>query len=379
MPTASIVIPCFNSERHLPETLYSAQNQSFIDLEIICVDNGSRDGTRAIIEDAASRDPRIRYVLEKEAGEGFARDAGLELASGDWLYFLDSDDIMRPQLIENSVSRGEDARADMVIFRTEYLDDVTQEIRVCPECFDIAWIQNWAEKLVFCPQQNPERIFNSFQNWVHNKLYRRSFIVSHGIRFQHLHRMADILFTCRSLAESERIALLDAPLHLYRTNNVTSALNTSDAYPLDFYDAFVELRKCLENDGTWGLYNISFSNWAEEAVAMNLYRSKSLKGFRTIVDTMQQGGINKLGIDCLSDEEVVNPVRHECCKAIAEQDLYEILFLYFQLEKRHLNTLEAELSRRQIEIGQLKSLRSYKLHSTLRRIRDRLAGHVATL
>lgn len=379
MPTVSIVIPCFNSESYLPETLRSAQNQSLRDLEIICVDNSSTDGTRAIIEDAASRDSRIRYVFEQEAGEGFARDAGLEVASGDWLYFLDSDDVMRPRLLEDAVSRGEDTLADLVVFRTEYLDDVTQEIRNCPECFDITWIQNWTEDLVFNPRQNPERIFNSFQNWVHNKLYRRSFIVNHRIRFQHLHRMADILFTCRSLAEAERIALLDTPLHLYRTNNETSALNTSDAYPLDFYDAFVELRECLENDGTWELYNVSFSNWAEEAVAMNLYRSKSFVGFSTIVDAMKRGGLQKLHIDSLGDGEVFNPVRHECCKAVASLDIDEIGFLYLQLEKRHLNTLETELSKQRLEITRLKSLKTYKLHSLLRRIRDGLAGRFATL
>ena len=379
MPAASIVIPCFNSERCLPETLRSAQNQSLRDLEIICVDNGSIDRTRSIIEDAANRDTRIRYVFEKEVGEGFARDAGLGMASGDWLYFLDSDDIMRPQLLERAISRGEDAFADLVIFRTEYLDDVTQEVRDCPECFDIAWIRNWTEELVFSPRHNPERLFNSFQNWVHNKLYRRDFIVNHDIHFQHLHRMADILFTCRSLAEAERIALLDTPLHLYRTNNAESALNTSDAYPLDFYRAFVKLRESLENDGTWKLYDVSFFNWAEEAVAMNLYRSKSMEGFASIVDTMKNEGISKLGIDCLTEEKIVNPIRHECCKAIAEQELNEILFLYFQLEKRHLKSLETELSQKQIEIKQLKSLRSYKLHSMLRRIRDRFVGCIATI
>ena len=208
MPLASIVIPCHNAARHLRDTLESAVSQTMRDVEIICVDNNSDDDTPDILSEFSHRDSRVRVIEEHEPGEGPARDAGRSIARGSWVYFLDSDDRMEPQLLEHACSRGEQTDADIVIFRTSYLDDQTGEVRPCPECFDISWISRWLSPGVFSPQDNPERIFTSFQNWVHNKVFRAEFIEQQSLAFQRVHRMADILFTCRALSEAKRIALL---------------------------------------------------------------------------------------------------------------------------------------------------------------------------
>lgn len=365
MPQASIVIPCYNAEAHLRETLDSAISQTVKDIEIICVDNGSTDGTAEILSKVANQDERVKVIEELDPGEGPARDAGRKAATSKWVYFLDSDDLMAPKLLEYAIARGEAADSDLVIFRTEYLDDKTGEIRACPECFDAGWIQNWECEGVFSGKENPDRLFNSFQNWVHNKLYRNGFLRSHGIKFQHIHRMADILFTCRALAESNRIALLDETLHTYRTNNQSSALFSGDSYPLDFYEAFLELRQQLELTGQWDSMRISFVNWAEEAVAMNLWRCRSMEGFRTIATAMKAGGLESLGILDLEQGQIYAPVRHECCLAIAEDDIDELAFLYFLLERRHMMDLETELSRQRLRqeaaCAELRSSTSYKL------------------
>lgn len=345
MPLASIVIPCHNAARHLRDTLESAVSQTMRDVEIICVDNNSDDDTPDILSEFSHRDSRVRVIEEHEPGEGPARDAGRSIARGSWVYFLDSDDRMGPQLLEHACSRGEQTDADIVIFRTSYLDDQTGEVRPCPECFDISWISRWLSPGVFSPQDNPERIFTSFQNWVHNKVFRAEFIEQQSLAFQRVHRMADILFTCRALSEAKRIALLDEELHLYRTNNPQSALFSADAHPLDFYHAFLALRTSLEDHGTWKLYHDSFVNWAEEAVAMNLYRAKSFESFRAIVETMQSEGLARLDILDFADDKVLYPIRHACCTAIAHGDLAEIAFYYFLLERNHMNELETQLSR----------------------------------
>ena len=96
MPRASIIIPCYNAEKYLSDTLRSAQSQTERDIEIICADNNSTDSTRDILEKAAQEDSRIRILEEKTPGEGPARQAGLAAATGTWLYFLDADDLMSP-------------------------------------------------------------------------------------------------------------------------------------------------------------------------------------------------------------------------------------------------------------------------------------------
>lgn len=345
MPRVSVVIPCFNCEAFIRETVKSVLAQTLRDFELICVDNNSTDATLQVLSELAGSDARIRVISETEPGEGPARDAGLNAATGDWLYFLDADDLMKPHLLERAINRGESADADLVIFRTRYLDNQTGEQRPCPECFETSWIESWEEPGVFAPCHNPSCIFNSFQNWVHNKLYRARFIKEHDIHFQHIHRMADILFTCRALAESRRIALLDKELHLYRTNNPSSALFTADDHPLDFYEAFLALKHRLEASGTLELYRDSFVNWAEEAVAMNLYRSSSFDAFSTILSEMKQTGLEELGIANYPRDRAYQPLRHDCCMAIKDLSPAEVAFYYFVLERRHMNQLETEISR----------------------------------
>ena len=371
MPKASIIIPCYNAERYLAATVQSALAQTMGDIEIICVDNNSTDGTPKILKELARQDHRIVLAKESEPGEGPTRDHGRALASGEWLYFLDSDDIMEPTLLEHAMHQGEQDDSDIVIFRTTYLDDKTSERRPCPECFDTSWIRNWADvsRRVFSPADNPERIFNSFQNWVHNKLFRASFVREHNLVFQHVKRMADILFTCRALSETKRISLLDESLHFYRCNNQNSALYTADASPLDFYQAFLALRASLEDNGTWQLYHDSFVNWAEEAVAMNVYRAKSFESFAAIVNAMKSKGLARLDITNFPIEKAFVPIRHECCMRIAEKDLAEIAFHYFVLERRHMNDLETQLS----EIRTSTTFKvGEKLVSPFAKVKDRL-------
>ncbi|MFD0979512.1 glycosyltransferase family 2 protein [Tropicimonas aquimaris] len=94
MPLFTVVIPCYNAAGTLPETLASLSAQSLTHWEAICVDDGSTDGTAALIDRIAETDPRIRRIANPGKGPSAARNhAALELARGDWIAFLDADDI----------------------------------------------------------------------------------------------------------------------------------------------------------------------------------------------------------------------------------------------------------------------------------------------
>ncbi len=349
MPKASIAIPCYNAARHVEQTVASALAQTMDDLELVLVNDGSTDGTLELLERLAATDPRIRVIDQPNGGEGIARDAGRAACGGEWLYFLDSDDLMEPTLLEEAIARGEETDADLVIFRTQELDDQTGELRHFHWCFDVDWIGTD----VFDPREHPQRILNSFQNWVHNKLWRAGFVEERGLRFQHVHRTADLLFTCRSLTEAHRIALLDRTLHRYRVNNPGSALFTSDSYPLDFYEAFVELRDQMDREGTWELYGPSFVNWVTEGVAMNLQRARSFEGFSTIYQKMHDEGLHELRFGQLAREDAINPDRWDRCEAILDLPLDELLFRYFALEKEEVERTRTELSRTRLDLDDI--------------------------
>lgn len=352
MPKASIVIPCYNAEKYLRETLESALAQTLTDIELICVDNGSTDGTRAILEEYAEHDERIRIIQELEPGEGPARDAGLDAATGEWLYFLDSDDLMDKGLLEQAVDRGESSGAEIVIFRTRSLNDQTGEVMEMGYSFQTDWLPSGPAS-VFDPHDYPERILNSFQNWVHNKLFRASFVHEAQLHMQHVHRTADLFFTCRALTEAHRIALLDCTLHSYRIMNPNSAMATSDSFPLDFYDALLALRSRLEECETWELYHDSYVNWAIENVITNLEGARSFEGFRTIASTMQADGFDRLDITGFPAERCDNEWRYARMRDIASLPLDQLIFSHYaDLKIRH-DATEVHASNQRQRVAQL--------------------------
>ncbi len=363
MPKASIIIPCYNAEKYLSDTLMSARYQTERDIEIICVDNNSTDATRDILEQAAAEDSRIQVLEEKTAGEGPARQKGFVAATGKWLYFLDADDLMEPQLLEHAIARGENTDADLVIFRTLTLNDVTGEVLPIGYSYMREWLPEEID--VFNPHEWPKRILNSFQNWVHNKLFRASYVHERNLSFQPLHRTADLLFTCRALTEARRIALLDEYLHMFRINNANSAMATSDRYPLDFYEALIALRDTLKEQGTWELYHDSYISWAAISVIANLEVARSLEGFATIANKMKKGGLQELDLVDADISSLESPWHQQRIQDILHLPLTELVFAHYaDLKIRH-DGCEDHASRVRME--------NAKLHSEIDELNRRIA------
>ena len=97
----SIIIPVYNSEQYLEECLDSVLNQTFEDFEVICIDDGSTDDSKAILEDYANKDSRIKIYSQENKGQGAARNYGMELAEGKYINFLDSDDYLTPNTLKS--------------------------------------------------------------------------------------------------------------------------------------------------------------------------------------------------------------------------------------------------------------------------------------
>src|SRR5512134_3903793 len=104
MPNLSVIIPAYNAEAFIADTVHSALNQTYRDLEVIVVDDGSKDGTRDRL-DAFGR--RVRVHQQANSGVARARNAGVRLATGDWIAFLDADDLWLPHKIERQMERRE--------------------------------------------------------------------------------------------------------------------------------------------------------------------------------------------------------------------------------------------------------------------------------
>ena len=91
-PKISVIVPVYNVEPYLRKSINSLVEQTYSNLEIILVDDGSTDGSEAICDEYADRYPHIKVIHQKNAGQSAARNAGIEMAAGEWIAFLDSDD-----------------------------------------------------------------------------------------------------------------------------------------------------------------------------------------------------------------------------------------------------------------------------------------------
>ena len=100
MPAISVIIPIYNVEKYLRRCLDSVLNQTFSDWEAICVNDGSPDGSAAILSEYAARDARFKIVNKPNGGLSDARNAGMAVATGDYVLYLDSDDFIHPQTME---------------------------------------------------------------------------------------------------------------------------------------------------------------------------------------------------------------------------------------------------------------------------------------
>lgn len=112
----SIVMPVHNGGRHLEETMHSILGQSHSNLQLICVDDGSTDGSVEIVEGMCTIDGRASLVLQQHLWAGAARNCGLAHAAGSYVMFLDADDLFESDMVEKALGRAVLTDSDMVIF-----------------------------------------------------------------------------------------------------------------------------------------------------------------------------------------------------------------------------------------------------------------------
>ncbi|MBQ6140581.1 MAG: glycosyltransferase [Kiritimatiellae bacterium] len=122
-PKVSVIIPVYNVEKYLGECLDSVLRQTFGNLEIICVDDGSTDSSPRILADYAAKDSRIKVITQPNGGLSAARNAGMDAASGKYIYFLDSDDYITDDAMERCVEICERDGLDQLVFGCGFRQD----------------------------------------------------------------------------------------------------------------------------------------------------------------------------------------------------------------------------------------------------------------
>lgn len=260
VPTISIVLPVYNMEQYIRETIDSILNQSFSDFELLCIDDGSTDKTHQLLEGYAARDNRIKLIRQKNLGPGAARNKGLELASGAYVIMLDADDLYHPSMIEKMYEKAISVDADIVVTRSTQFEDKTNRNLESWWTVNISQIPN---KEVFSPLEMRDYIFSAFLGWPWDKLYKRSFIEENEIRYPALSNSEDLYFVFLSLARAQRISVIEESLIRHRVGRQGSVSNSRANEPLAFYTSSCLLKQQLRKDSElYEAYSWGFLNWA---------------------------------------------------------------------------------------------------------------------
>ena len=180
--TTSIIIPVYQAEQTLGKTLDSILAQTCQDYEVIIVDDGSTDGSSQVYEAYSGRLPACRIVRQKNSGVSAARNNGIQQASGKYILFLDSDDLLRKTTLESMIRTAEEQNADLVIGNYALFknDENPEEKKAwLKDMNSYAWLMNREDVISLFGDERTSLLGVS----VWGKLYRRDLILEHGIRF----------------------------------------------------------------------------------------------------------------------------------------------------------------------------------------------------
>lgn len=219
-PKVSIIIPVYGVEKFLRQCLNSVTGQTLKEIEIIIVDDGSKDGCPAIIDEYAAKDQRITAIHKENAGYGAACNSGLAVAGGEYVAILEPDDFVAPEMYEKLYTRAALATADIVGCGFFWVDESGENPRT-------DFCRNVPDQVSFSLEEAPSLILRP-SIWA--AIYRREFLNVSGIKMVEAPGagFVDINFIMETFFASQRISYLREPLYYYRPNAGSSVKRCVD-------------------------------------------------------------------------------------------------------------------------------------------------------
>lgn len=329
----SIVIPMYNAAHHLRVTLDSIINQVYRKLEIIIVDDGSTDDSVAIAEEYAEKDERICIYTQKNQGAAAARNRGISLISGEYVMFLDADDIFEPDMVSRMSERAVQTNADVVICNFSVVSGITGEVELS-RALNMDEYKQHINLLRCSPRVDaPHVAFELMGGTVPwNKLFRKELIVKHNIRYENLSSANDLTFVLSACTMADSISYIDNVLVKYliwphsishtRKRNIDN-IPTAILALFDFLKAkqlWPQLRRTyslLVSNHLWHNLNASYASADEVLVHVDKWR-------------------NKFDVDLHYLASSMNPLAAQFLSVFAPS----ITLILPQIEERHLKALQ---------------------------------------
>ncbi|WP_172136049.1 glycosyltransferase [Adlercreutzia sp. ZJ473] len=256
-PLVSIIVPVYNSAPYLRKALDSLLRQTYKNLEVICVNDGSKDDSLSILEEYARQDSRITVVNKENSGAGATRNVGMGHVRGKYLCFFDSDDFLVQNAIEDLVRIAEKNQADAVVFNMDQYDDKTGVFS--PNTWAVSRDHITPGKVFYAADIN--NFYKRLVGFTVNKLYRSSFLLGLDLRFPQIGAHEDMPFTYIALSASKRTYYYDETLYHYRRAREGSLSDSTNDRYIYMFDALDCLKEGLIKRGLWADYQRAFVNY----------------------------------------------------------------------------------------------------------------------
>lgn len=226
-PRLSVIVPFYNVEQYLAACLDSILAQDYPDIEVILVDDGSPDGSRAIAERYVAADRRVRLVTRPNGGLGAARNTGVREAKGDFLTFVDSDDLLPPRALSALMGTALATGSDIVVGSVERFDSVRR--------WRPAWVDSvHREKRLGIRVEDYLPLLRNLYTW--NKVYRRDFWDAQGLWFREGVAYEDQPIVTQLLARARSVDVIPDVVYEYRARDDKSSISQQTASLKDLRD-----------------------------------------------------------------------------------------------------------------------------------------------
>lgn len=256
--TFSIIIPAYNAAEFLPQCLDSIFNQNYTDYEVLCIDDGSTDDTPELLRQYASKHPQLRILTQSNQGMATARNRGLDEARGEYILFVDSDDLLTDGALATLVA--EFSGEDIIAFNARKLHDATGEQTYHPTIREPETTDGWS---YFCRHRLEATDIHFVCIW--QRAYRRRFLVDNNLRFADgLRRAEDDLFTTQAMLYAKSVKTIANCLYTYRVRQGSITRTADPALEADSRRAhhmLEELFLPMNDIDKRALYQVLASNY----------------------------------------------------------------------------------------------------------------------
>lgn len=262
MAKLSIVIPIHNADAYLERCLNSVVSQTLKDIEIICVDDNSKDKSSEILQSFAKKDARVRILtLSETSGQSHARNVGISKAQGEFIGFVDADDFVDCQMFEKMVENAVENSSDIVMCKATVYDTAKDSYFEDDEYCNLSCFSEKFDKKTFS-HKDTLAFWEKINVAVWNKIYRFEFLKSCRVKFQEGYIYEDLPFFYATYTKAKKVSLVREFLYFYRINSENSTMTKTDEKVKDRVDMVSLTVDILKEQKYFRDIKAAVINWA---------------------------------------------------------------------------------------------------------------------